>query len=201
MHNDEAQLGTVEAVEEQRRPGGPAYRDMSQSPTETFLACFSSEQRGIFAFVRSLVFDPADADDVFQETCTALWRDFSKYEPGTNFGAWARQVARNRVLAHSKRRRNDRHQFSTDLTERLVATSEQIDDLHVARREALRKCLEGLDDQDLELIRVRYGGRVTVNDLARSQNSTVSLFYKQLARIRRRLLHCIDRALPSPHPV
>lgn len=157
-----------------------------------FLACFSREQRNIYILIRSLLYDRADVEEVFQETCVALWRDFHKYSPGTDFGAWARQVARNRVLAHGKKRQTDRHHFSSELAQELVQQSENEDHLLVGRKQALTGCMQKLDTDEQSLIQVRYSSNMTVQELAGTKQITVESLYKKLAKIRRQLAKCID---------
>ncbi len=157
-----------------------------------FLACFSKEQRSVYVLIRSLLYDRADVEEVFQETCVALWRDFHKYSPGTDFGAWARQVARNRVLAHGKKRQTDRHQFSGELAQELVQQSEKEDHLFVGRKQALVGCMDKLDNEEQSLIKVRYSSGMTVQELAATKQLTVESLYKKLAKIRRQLAKCID---------
>ena len=165
--------------------------------TEMFLSCFSKEQRSIYVLIRSLLYDRSDVDEVFQETCVALWRDFHKYSPGTDFGAWARQVARYRVLAHGKKRQSDRHHFSSEITRELVQQVENEDHLLAGRKKALQGCIAKLDEQDQSLIKVRYTRGMTVQELAATNNLTVKALYKKLAKLRLQLAKCIDSKIRS----
>lgn len=58
------------------------------------------------AFAWSLSRNPADADDLVQETLTKAWTHRDKFEPGTNLRAWLFTILRNTwYTAVSKRRR------------------------------------------------------------------------------------------------
>lgn len=58
------------------------------------------------AFAWSLSRNPADADDLVQDTLTKAWTHRDKFEPGTNLRAWLFTILRNTwYTAVSKRRR------------------------------------------------------------------------------------------------
>ena len=72
---------------------------------EEFMRLFLSCQPRIFAFIRSLVFSRADADDVLQETALVLWEKFARFEPGTRFDRWAFRIAHFQVMYHRQKKR------------------------------------------------------------------------------------------------
>jgi len=135
-----------------------------------------------------------DANDVFQNTSTVLWKKFDEYSPGTDFFAWACQIARYEVFAHYRRGR--RHSlFSEEVLDALAAEvalrGEELDQ----RAEALGGCLEKLEPGDRMLIEERYfHGRKTAEIAQRLSRSAASV-YRSLNRIHDRLFRCIERAL------
>lgn len=163
--------------------------------TVEFLALYNREQRAIYAYIRSLLFSPEEAEEVFQETCIALWEHFEQFEPGTSFRAWARQIARHRTLAWcKKKRRRDELVFSEDVIDLLAADEEgprEADE----RREALRECARKLREEDRALIDRRYAERVTTVRLAEELGRPLNTVYKALQRIRSGLKQCIERAI------
>ena len=65
----------------------------SDETTEQFVSLILANQLRIHGFIRSLVPNHADVEDLFQQTSIVLWRKFKDYEAGTNFAAWAMRVA------------------------------------------------------------------------------------------------------------
>ena len=163
--------------------------------TEEFLSLYNQEQRGIHAYIRTLLFRRDDAEDVFQETCIALWRSFDQYKPGTNFGAWAREIARYRVLAHGKKRQEDRHVFSVEVLSQLANDVESDAEAIEQRRVALANCLSRLPVEDRDILDRRYQGKTTTIELAQEMGHPLSTLYKMLTRIRRSLLECVRATL------
>jgi RNA polymerase sigma-70 factor (ECF subfamily) len=70
--------------------------------TEAFFRLFMENQKRIYTYVLMLVPNNSDADDIMQDTATALWQQFERFEPGTNFAPWAVRVAHYPVLQFYK---------------------------------------------------------------------------------------------------
>ena len=58
-------------------------------------------QRQIFSFIYSLAPNRHDAEDLLQETSLVICEKFPEFKPGTNFLAWACQIALWRVRRRS----------------------------------------------------------------------------------------------------
>ena len=171
---------------------------MSQDElTEEFLTLYNQQQRRIYAYIRTLLYRPDDAEEVFQETCIALWRSFDQFQAGSNFGAWAREIARHRVLAYGKKRQGDRHVFSVDTLNRVADDVREEGEIVELRQQALSSCLSRLSAADRELLNRRYAGDTTTVELAENTGRSLNTLYKSLRRIRRSLLECIRLTLKS----
>ena len=51
-------------------------------------------QSRLRAFVRCLLVRSSDVDDLLQQVNVVLWEKADEFQPGTDFGAWASQIAR-----------------------------------------------------------------------------------------------------------
>src|SRR5690606_1942058 len=67
---------------------------------EEFTRLYAECQKRLFIYISLLMPNTADAHDVLQDTNLVLWQKFEQFEPGTSFFAWAREVARYRVLRY-----------------------------------------------------------------------------------------------------
>lgn len=162
---------------------------------ELFISLFSRNQGRILAFVRALVPDPTQAEDVFQSTSLVLWRSFATFRRDAEFLPWAVGVARHQVLVHWRTKRRDKHVFSEELLLELAAETEsgigEID----RRQRALEACVSGLPPRQRDLIRMFYGENRSAGEIATSWNRTVHAVYKALATLRRALLECVTTRL------
>src|SRR5215510_4591025 len=54
----------------------------------------------LFGYIYAIVRDFHVAEDLFQESSVAVCQSATDFQLGTSFGAWAREIARRRVLAY-----------------------------------------------------------------------------------------------------
>lgn len=109
---------------------------------EEFLQYFLRDQSRIFAYVRCLLPQYSDAQDVFQRCSLTLWKQFDKFDRERLFLPWACGIAFNEVRNFRRVSGRDRLLFSDDLIEQL--SSQRLESLsHRERRSvALRACIE-----------------------------------------------------------
>jgi RNA polymerase sigma-70 factor (ECF subfamily) len=175
---------------------------VSQASRETesrkrLMALMTQHQRRIFAYIYTLVPDRYDAEDLLQETSLVICEKFDEFKEGTDFVAWACQIAYWRIrYARQKFARSKVvfHQELVDAIAQTVATMrEEVDDRH----EALGHCLQKLPTRDRELILTRYEPGAGVPEAARRSGRSLDAAYKALARIRKLLLDCVTHELES----
>lgn len=167
---------------------------------EQFVSLITTHQRDIYRYIHAMMPVSADADDIYQEAVMALYADRDRFEPGTNFLAWACTVARFKVMAHRTSARRDRLEFSGELIERLSTRWVALNPDLAHRRAALDHCLGRLPARQRELIDQRYSGDTSISELARRTGRSVHTLYKTLDRVRRALAECIDRELSRARP-
>jgi RNA polymerase sigma-70 factor (ECF subfamily) len=173
---------------------------------ELFLALFTKSQGRIQAFIRTLVHDPTQADDVFQATSLVLWRSFATFRRDAAFLPWALGTARHQVLLHWRTRRRDRHVFNEALLVDLADSTVTALEMSEARMAALEACIAGLSERQRELLRMFYGENQRAENIARHWGRTVHAVYKALKVMRKALFDCVTRRLrdlaePVDHPL
>lgn len=162
---------------------------------ELFLSLFTKSQGRLQAFIRTLVHDPAQADDVFQATSLVLWRSFGTFRRDAEFLPWAIGTARHQVLMHWRTRRRDRHVFSEALLGDLADTTDAILGAADTRLLALEECIASLSDRQRELIRLFYGENHAADAIATQWNRSVHAVYKALKVMRKALFECVTKKL------
>ncbi len=167
---------------------------------ETFTRLLLQNQRRIAGLIFSLVPRGADADDVMQETCAVMWRKFSEFQAGTDFGAWALRIARFQVMSFYSRRRRAQARLSDETIEAVADTIAEIRWESSDRVEALRTCIGQLKEREFELVQRRYSEGERIEEIAGHLGSTVHAVYKALARLHVRLLACVNSKLRAMQP-
>jgi RNA polymerase sigma-70 factor (ECF subfamily) len=164
--------------------------------TEEFVRLLSKYQSLIRGFLITLLPNRTEADDLFQRTSIVLWRKFDQFQDGSDFGAWACQIAKLEVRNFLRVGRRDRLCFSDELLTSLADMRLALDNELELRREALRHCVAKLRPNDKKIIHSCYGPQATtVTDAADHLGRPVNTLYKALIRIRRALFECIERTL------
>ncbi len=165
------------------------------SPDAKFVKDLTDCQHWLRAFVRTLVWDADDADDVLQRTNLVLWEKADTFREGTSFTAWACQVARFEVMAFRKEHARDRHQFSSELVGVLAQDASE----HVAIAEDLRdylaSCLEEKSPEQRKLLHARYANNESVQIIAEREGRTPAAVSTAIYRLRQSLMKCIRRRI------
>ncbi|MDA1229949.1 MAG: sigma-70 family RNA polymerase sigma factor [Planctomycetota bacterium] len=167
------------------------------APSEDFVRLFTQSQRPLYLYIIPLVHTTADAEEVLQETNVVMLSKWTQFQPGTNFLAWCRAIARLEVFRF-RRSRHHRMLLLGDDVVGLLADhlEEQSSDLE-QRRDALTECITKLRSQDQELIRRRYAAGTTGDNVAHQLGRPANSVYQSLGRIRRVLMECIRRRMST----
>lgn len=165
---------------------------------DEFARLFAKHDRWLYAYLVTLLGNSAHAEDVFQEVCVVLWREYEQFELGSDFVKWVAVVAHNQVRKFRRQKKHAGFQVNEVAFDLLAAEGVRRADLFDCRRDALRGCLSKLSAADRSLIQQCYEERkvnfkATAQRLGRSENTV----YKALNRIRRVLHECINRTLIS----
>lgn len=177
---------------------------MSSTPTdptadapryEEFVRLLVAHESRLRAFLRALLPAAGDVDDVMQETSLVAWRKFARFEPGSNFMAWAAAIARFEALDHLRRRGRQPLVFSPEVLDLIASEGMDESDRLERERTALEHCLAKLSDSQRELLLLSYRPGARFNEVAGQAGRSVQGYYKALQRLRSRLLDCIREQL------
>lgn len=173
---------------------GPAAEP---SPSSEFIQLFTRAQRPVFLYILSLIPRPVDAEEILQETNLVIWTKSQQFQAGTNFRAWACQIAYYEVLKYRERKQREKLYFNPELMELIAAESLQQAELMDRRRQALAECLLKLRESDRALIQTRYSPDGEGPGIADRLGRPINSIYQSLSRIRKALLDCINRRLAA----
>lgn len=158
-----------------------------------------AHQSSLYAFIRSMVPSHVSVDDILQETNITLLHKENAYETGTNFKAFAFQVARFKILSSFRDAERDGWLLvDSELSDQLLHEMAEHPVANAWAQDALRRCLEQLPERHLELIRQRYWNGDTLRDIAARQHRTEGGLQQLFFRIRQRLKECIE--FRAEHP-
>jgi RNA polymerase sigma-70 factor (ECF subfamily) len=158
------------------------------------IARYQPRLRGL---LRCLLVRPSDVDDLLQEVNLVLWEKADEFQPGTDFWAWASQIARFKALNHARKLGRERLVFDMEVMERVAdVATERLQTLD-QRRVALDHCLQQLPPSQRQLIDLRYAGDQSIERIAESIGRPPGSIRQTLYRIRMALLDCIEGQLAA----
>lgn len=160
---------------------------------------FVQHQQQLRAFVVALAPDFATADDAMQETFIEVSRKASEFQMDSNFQAWARRIAKFKVLSALRDRQRADQRLAEDVVEALAASAplESHDGRHAAAAAQLRVCLDQLAPAARELVRLRYFAEHLPEAIAQLRTQSVNAINVTLARARVTLRECLERHLKA----
>jgi RNA polymerase sigma-70 factor (ECF subfamily) len=164
---------------------------------EVFARLLTAHRGQIFRLIFCMVHSLQDTEDVFQQATLTMWDRFGDFQPGTDFAAWAAQIARHKALNFLTARGRQRLCFSQEFVEELAQIEEPSNDHQEIRLRALASCREKLSLVDQQLLAQCYGGAGSIREVAIQIGRPVGSVYDSLTRIRHALLGCIQRKLRS----
>lgn len=160
-----------------------------------FLSEFLRHRDGVYAFVMVLVRDRALVEDIFQEVSLILWDKFGEYQEGTNFGAWARQVALNVVRNARRRESRIRALLNAVAEDAVLAAFGRVEEKlgEEELRTKLKGCMDALSRGARGLIELRYFEELGLGEIARRLGRTMAGVNSGLCKVRSALEVCLRK--------
>ncbi len=145
--------------------------------------------------------DRGATENLVQQAFLDAYLHLDQYRLGTDFGAWIRTLARNRLrkeLRTASREDRRLRTYRDQLAERLRSEAPDRNDdgdLYIA---ALRGCREELPEREAKLVQLRYEKGLSFESIADRQGQTPEAVQRMISRIRLRLRSCIEGKLSTP---
>lgn len=149
----------------------------------------------VSTFVRSVVRNPHDADDVIQATVSYLAQHFDDYDPKTPFIAWAIKVSRYRIM--EQRHQNTRQPLllGDEALASLSCVMAEESAYQQDRLHALEHCMGRLSTHHQQVLANRYYEHQSREEIAEAMSIKVNSVSVMLFRIRQVLHECINNRL------
>lgn len=170
-------------------------------PYDLFEILVREHAEMLTVYLRSVIRDPAAADDLFQETMLTAWRTLDRFDRTKPFGPWLRGIAR--VLVLEWRRQTVRHprlcdaevldQIESRMTEFHRLKGDTLDE----KLDALRQCLSRLLESYRSTIELRYRDGLSLSEIEGRLGVAVDTIKKRLQRARNLLMQCLTGRLAA----
>ncbi len=160
---------------------------------QQFLTLMAANQQKIYCYILSISPQISEADDIMQETMIIMWNKFRDFKSGTDFSAWGMKIALYRALNRRQKKANNMLFLDDDVMKLLSDDSAREMNQLEDRLEALKHCVQKLNQRDRLLIYLRYNQAEPVKNMAERVGRSCAAIYKALTRIHEQLMLCIHR--------
>ena len=149
----------------------------------------------IHGFILAIVHDPHVAEDIFQEVCLVICRQWRTYDSSRPFRSWALGIAYRKSMQHFERaRRRKTALLDPELAEAIIGHPEWDEEMP-EEKDALRECMKKLTSKVRTILRMKYAENMKLRDIGKKIGWNAKSLSVALARARRALMECIDRRL------
>ena len=161
---------------------------------QQLMALWTMHASRVFAYILTLEPHWVNAEDILQETSVTVWDKRAEFNPGSDFCAWACQIAYFKTLSYLRRSRQ-LDLVGEQLLETLSADAKDVAEELEPRLHALTTCLGKLSPRNRKIVELRYGPNGTAKYVAEQMRLSLIGAYKALQRIHESLFGCIQREL------
>jgi len=165
---------------------------MADEQCERLVRLLAQHHDHLYRYVYGLIGNAEDARDVLQETSAALFQKADAMDPSRPFLPWAYRFAYYEVLKWRQKHARTPLALDDDVVELLAGERLHKDSLLRQRLRYLPECFRSLSDKDLRLIRGRYFEPVAAEKLAEKAGLSRRTLFRELDRIRKILMDCIE---------
>ena len=174
--------------------------DHEQPPTspelsERFITLLNATHGRLLAFLRVMLGNGADAEDVLQRASLTMWRKFGEFDPRLDFFAWASSFAFYEAKNFQRTAARSRLHFDDELMQKLADERAADLDHREARLAAVDQCIEELDEPGRDLVREFYLNNTGLASLAQRLGRAPQTLYNKLNTLRRLLGDCMKRRM------
>jgi RNA polymerase sigma-70 factor (ECF subfamily) len=150
-------------------------------------------RHGLLAYLYGVLPDAHVAEDLFQEVCVVAVQKAAEFQDGTNFVAWARSIARNKLREQLRRRSGVAvdDAFFDGLESAFDAVRATLDP--DARKDALRHCLGQIQERARLMLVWRYEEGLSAASIAGRTGQSRASVNSLLQRVREILRDCVER--------
>jgi len=161
-------------------------------------------QAGLRAFAALYVSSGDDILDIVQDAFVDAFRHMDRFDPTKTFKPWLRAICRNRIRnfyrARAKMQMTPLSLVDEAVAERVAeADAEQTPEAQ-DQIDTLRLCINRLGEAQRQLVTLRYGEAVRVNDIAARLKKSAATISMRLMRIRNALRKCMQSSLQTVLP-
>jgi RNA polymerase sigma-70 factor, ECF subfamily len=162
-----------------------AQVERARGDPQAFGALYDRYVQSIYRYLVSRLRDGEVAKDLTSQTFLTAFEAFPRYQHNGHFPAWLFSIARSKLVDHLRKENRLSGVWLEVSEENLHDPLQEV--VHGERIVALRGLIEGLSEEEQELLRLRYVAGLSFSDMAallkRNEAAVKKTLYRLLARL------------------
>ena len=164
----------------------PALVNAARKDPAAFGVLYDRYVQSIYRYVFSRVGGTHEAEDITSQTFMAAYEALERYRERGQFSAWLFRIARSKLNDHFRR---SRRQVGLEAVGEILDREDALGTLIRAEElSRIRSIISHLDDEEQELIRLRYVADLSFAEIAdllgRREDAVKKSVYRLLARLK-----------------
>lgn len=160
--------------------------DKAKSDPAAFASLYRQFRDPVFYYIYSRVGNRKDAEDLVEQVFLNILEDLKGYRDEGHFAAWIFTIARSRVADFYRRRK------PSASIEQLYSLRDPLQDpvehmIHSENLKSLGALLHLLEEEERELLRLRFSARLSFKDIAcilkRKESAIKMSYYRLIERL------------------
>jgi len=163
--------------------------------TEELAVRWTRAQPVVLSFIRSVIRDFNDAEDVLQEVAAGAARNYAKSDRSGPFLSWAMGIARHKVADYQRKYYREKLIFNTEVLDHIAEAYGSVSDEINDRRQALEYCTGLLQPRGQQMLELRYTHDMSPQQVGDRVGMSGNAVAVSLHRIRKALSACVRKRL------
>jgi RNA polymerase sigma-70 factor (ECF subfamily) len=164
----------------------PALVNAARKDPAAFGVLYDRYVQSIYRYVYSRVESTHEAEDITSQTFMAAYEALERYRERGQFSAWLFRIARSKLNDHFRR---SRREVGLEAVGEILDREDALGTLIRAEElSRIRSIISHLDDEEQELIRLRYVADLSFSEIAdllgRREDAVKKSVYRLLARLK-----------------
>ncbi len=194
---------TTDQPDSRPRTDAELLEGIRRSSQEDFTVLYERYFQRVYSFAYTRLRNHADAEEVAQETFTAVFRSIDAYRGQSALLSWIYGIAKNTVNNHLRRARA--HEVRLERAQPELARSAwSLDACTPEERLSLRRCadligeqLASIADWQAEVFVLRHVENLPISEIARRTSRSNDAVRSSLYRVKRLVVEAIDSGTVS----
>jgi len=174
-----------------------------QGDAEAFDTLFDRHYGSVYGFARTMLREPAAAEEVLQETFLSVARTASRYTPRGRFRSWLMRIVRNRCLNRIEARRRRRAALAVsgpDVADLPAREPAPVRRAQSHEQQALiRAAVADLPDRQREAIALYAFEQMSYREIAEVLQMPINTVKTLIHRARANLARALEPLTQEPH--